>query len=291
MQIVFHIGAHGTDSERLLVALRKNLARLSELEVSVPRPRLYRSLVSSEAQRLQGQPMTDEDRQAILAQILGQMKTDRVVLNHDRFMGDGLQTISDGKLYANAHETAWLRALFPDCQVDFAMAIRNPATWIPAMFSIYGAQLSFAEFLNKTDPRDLSWADMVQRILKANPGSKIILWCNEDLPLIWPEVLRQVADIEDDEVLDGDADILAEIMQPEGLTRYKEYLESQPPSSIAARREVTSAFLDKFVIDSEIEEEFDLPGWDARLIAKLTRTYESDLERLTQMQDVLFIRP
>ena len=226
MQYVFHIGAHGTDAERLMVALRKNLVRLSELEVSVPRPRIYRNLLRIEAQRLQGQATTDEDRGVILAQILGSTKPDRVVFNHDRFLGDGLHTISDGMLYPQAHNTNWLRALFPEDQVDFALAIRNPATWVPTMFSIYGGDRTFAEFLNETDPRDLSWADMVQRILTANPGSNIILWCNEDLPLIWPEVLRLVADLEDDEVLDGDTDILAEIMQPEGLTRLKEYLAS-----------------------------------------------------------------
>jgi len=45
------------------------------------------------------------------------------------------------------------------------------------------------------------------------------------------------------------------------------------------------------VIESEIEQEFDLPGWDHRLIAKLTRNYESDVEKLSQMENVLFIRP
>ncbi|NKB27126.1 MAG: hypothetical protein GKR99_06055 [Rhodobacteraceae bacterium] len=291
MQFVFHIGAHGTDAERLLIALRKNLARLGELDVGVPRPRIYRTLLNREALRLKGTNTTADEQAAIKSQILGSSNADRVIFDHDRFLGDERQAIANGTLYDGAQKTTWLRALFPDDQVEFALGIRNSATWVPTMFAVYGGDQSFSEFLNETDPHSLSWADLVQQIQDANPGCRIILWCNEDLPLIWPEVLRMVADLEDDEVVDGDTDILAEIMHPEGLKGMLEYIEARPPNSIAARREVTSAFLDKFVIEAEIEEEFDLPGWTPGLIAKLTRRYEADIEKLAQMKDVVFIRP
>ena len=52
-------------------------------------------------------------------------------------------------------------------------------------------------------------------------------------------------------------------------------MAENPPQSEIQRRRILGAFLDRYAIDTEIEEELDLPGWTPDLIehsdAKLRR--------------------
>ena len=75
------------------------------------------------------------------------------------------------------------------------------------------------------------------------------------------------------------------------MARFQAYLGSHPPQSQLQLRRVIAAFLDKYAIPEEIEEEVDLPGWDARLVDDLTRAYEEDVIRIGGMDGVEFVAP
>ena len=291
MEFVFHIGAHCTDADRLVTALRKSEARLTELAVAVPAPSDYRKTMRDVSLKLQGDDAGAAAQDVVLAAALGEAEPDRVIFANESFICIGGRALDDGVIYTKSHKSLWLRSMFPDDQVDFALGIRNPATWIPAMFAEFGARQTFAEYLGATSPRSLLWSDYLARLLETNPGSRIITWCNEDLPLIWPEVLRIVADLEDDEVMAGDTDVLKEIMRPEGLGKLNDYLVANPPASAEVRREITSAFLDNFVIESAIFDDINLPGWDQAMIDDLSARYQADLDTIRNMPNVLLIEP
>lgn len=57
------------------------------------------------------------------------------------------------------------------------------------------------------------------------------------------------------------------------------------------KRRVMVAFLDKFAIEDEIEEELDLPGWTDELVDELTDTYEEDCFSLSRIPGVTVIAP
>ena len=54
MRIVYHLGAHCTDDERLLRCLLKNRGALAEQGIVVPSPTRYRTLLRDTAVHLQG---------------------------------------------------------------------------------------------------------------------------------------------------------------------------------------------------------------------------------------------
>jgi len=150
---------------------------------------------------------------------------------------------------------------------------------------------SYETVMGDQSPISLRWAPVVRRIVAAVPDITLTVWCNEDTPLIWPEVLRAVAGLGPDDQIEGDFDLLATIMTDEGLAKLKAYFESHPPTSVAQRRRATTAFLEKFARDDEIEVEVDLPGWTPELIAALTAAYDEDCAEIAAMPGVTFLWP
>ena len=119
----------------------------------------------------------------------------------------------------------------------------------------------------------------------------LTIWCNEDSPLLWPEILRAVAGVGQDQTLDGDFDLLATIMSDEGLDRIKAFFDSHPPHHLAQRRRATAAFLEKYARADEMEVEIDLPGWSEELVEAMTAGYDADCAEIASLPGVVFLTP
>ena len=91
--------------------------------------------------------------------------------------------------------------------------------------------------------------------------------------------------------LKGGLDIVSKLMRQEGMQRLRSYLASHPPKTEIQRRRVLAAFLDKYAIEEEIEEEIDLPGWTEAIVSELTESYEDDLAEISRLPGVNFISP
>lgn len=287
MEIVYHLGAHCTDDERLLRCLLKNRGVLSQQGIVVPGPTRYRNLLRDTAVALKGATASRDTQALVLEQIMEENDAQRLILSWDSFMSYPAWSLK-GRMYPTAGER--VRALgniFPDIQAEFYLAIRNPASFLPGLFDRQASDKARAKpyetFFDGTDIASLRWSDTVQNILDANPGISLTLWCDEDTPLIWPEVLQAVSGHDAATRLDDADDLLAQIMSAEGMARLRAYLESHPPATPSLRRKVISAFLDKFVRPERISQNVALPGWTAELIAELTETYERDVATLHQM--------
>ena len=57
------------------------------------------------------------------------------------------------------------------------------------------------------------------------------------------------------------------------------------------RRRVIAAFWDKFVLEDEIEEELDMPGWTEALVDELTELYDEDMSVIQRLPGVTLIEP
>jgi hypothetical protein len=282
MRIVYHLGAHCTDEEKILRCLLKNRDRLSAAR--------YRALLRDTVMELKGAPASDDTQAMVLDAIMDEDEAERLILSHDSFMAYP-QWVLRGTLYPGAAER--LRALtriFPQIEAEFHLAIRNPATFLPCLFQKQKGK-TYAEFIEGTDPMLLRWSELVARIREKNPDVPLTVWCDEDTPLLWPEILRAVAGHPAGMELEGADDFLATLMSADGMARMRDYMAQTPPRTDAQRRRIVSAFLDKFALPDQIEMELDLPGWTEDYVETLSAGYDRDVARIAQMPGVRLLAP
>jgi len=290
MRIVYHLGAHFTDEDRLLKCLSRNRDLLAQHDIAVPPSKRYRTLLRETAIRLKGATATVDEQALILEQIMEEERADRLILSWESFMSLPNWVLM-GKLYPAAGErTRAFTQIFPQIEAEFHLALRNPATFLPLLYDRL-KPADYGSFLNGADPFDLRWSDVVEQILDANPDAPLTVWCDEDTPLVWPEVLRAVSGLPDNIALEGEEDLLASLMSGEGMARMRTYIEGHPPQNPMQRRRIVSAFLDKFALPERIDLEVEMPGWTDDTVADLSRAYEEDVARIAQMPEVTFIAP
>lgn len=294
MQVILHTGVHATDDDRLLRGLTRNAADWRDDGVAVPGPSRYRQLLSDAVHALaQGTP-APEAREVLLEAILTDdpEHVDRMVLSNRNFFCVPKLALQGGVLYARAEErVAAFKALFAGDEIELFMGVRNPATFLPALFAESPSN-DFYDFVAGVDPRTLRWSDLVRRLRAAHPDVALTVWCNEDTPLIWGQILREMAGIELNRKIRGAFDLLSDIMEPEGMKRFRAYLSAHPNMTERQKRRVMIAFLDKYALDEAIEEELEIPvGWTEAVIDEMTEDYEDDMLTLERMRGVTVIAP
>ncbi|OYX45407.1 MAG: hypothetical protein B7Z02_02270 [Rhodobacterales bacterium 32-67-9] len=291
MQIAYHLGAHCTDEDRLIRALLKNRGTLASAGIAVPSPRSYRQLLPRVAKSLRGAAAGSDTQQVILDAVMEADEAERLVFSNDNLLCYPMNTVSSQGFYATAPQRiAAYSNLFPKAQSEFFLALRNPATLVPALIE-RANDGTYETLMGDQSPITLRWAPVIRRILAAMPEVALTVWCNEDTPLLWPEILRAVAGLGPDAALDGDFDLLGTIMTEDGLVKLKAYLEAHPPATVDQRRRATTAFLEKYARPEEIEVEVNLPGWSGELVAALTAAYEEDCAEIEAMAGVEFLVP
>ena len=295
MRIIYHLGTHCTDEERLIRCLLKNRGVLAQQGIIVPGPARYRNLLRDTAIALKGQAATLDTQALVLEQIMEEDRAERLILSWENFLSYAPWALK-GTLYPAAAER--IRAfsqIFPEIEAEFFMAVRNPATFLPALYEKQKADKqrgkAYAGFMEGVDLFNLRWSDVIAQVLRENPGVPLTIWCDEDTPLVWPEVLQAVSGHSPQTVLEDTNDLLSSIMSADGLERMTAYLAGHPAPTPALRRKVVSAFLDKFALPDKIEMEFEMPGWTEDTVTTLTRTYEQDMARVAAMPGVTVIAP
>jgi hypothetical protein len=292
MQVVFHLGAHQTDHGQLLRSLLKNADLLLAEEVVVPGPSRYRKLIGELTGTLRGAEPDDIVQETLLEAVLDMDEPERLILSSDSFICVPERVLESGRLYNRAYKTAWLRALFPDCEPIFAMAMRNPATLLPALYASNRLKgVSYGEFIGGADPRAFRWSDTIARIREANPGVPLILWSNEDTPLVWGDILRALAGLPDDLTLEGEYDLLGQVMRRSGLVELARHIAETPRTTPASRRGVVLELLGSHLADDRLDVEIDLPGWTQDLVDEITALYDADVAAIRSMEGVSYLAP
>lgn len=291
MQVIFHTGVHATDEDRLLKCLLGNKEMLSQRGIAVPGPGKYRTLLKEAFNAMETAAPSDDARDVLIDAILDDEVADRMILSNEHFFGSQRFAVSEDTLYPLAEQRLrQLHALFRHDQIELALAIRNPATFLPAVLA-NAAPRKVREVLDTTNPVALRWSDLLTRIRVAVPDVPVTVWCNEDTPLIWPQVLREIAGLDLSEPMTGGFDILADIMSRPGLRRMRGYLAQHPDTTEVQKRRVIAAFLDKYALDDAVEEELDLPGWTEDLVDQMTELYDEDVRQIQHIPGVQLIAP
>lgn len=291
MQVVFHLGAPCTDAGLLLQSLGKNRARLAEEAVIVPALARYRPLLRETVRALKGQTASLDVQEALLDAIVDEARVDRLVFSDPRFVCINRLVVQGAQIWPMIdRQVANLRALFPLAHPEVFIGMRNPATLIPALFA--ASKFSdFTEFTEGMQPHALTWSELLRRLVLAHPDVPVTVWCNEDTPLLWGEILREIADVPFDFPLRGADDLIETIMDKTGFKRLQRYLTENPAQSEMQRRRIVGAFLDRYAIDAEIEEELDLPGWTRELIEHMSQMYDDDMAEIARIPGVTLLTP
>lgn len=292
MNIVFHLGFHCTDGGLLIRSLLQNRARLADQGIGVPSPLAYREGLGELSTTLRGEPAAPATVDALIRVIAPDPGTHRVILSNENFLCRSNVALGPDGLYPKAMKSAWLRHCLPGHDVEFAVALRNPAGFLPDLLAGRGGPCPPRELLDGGIwLQDLRWHDVVARLVRANPGCPVTVWCHEDTPFIWGELLQCIAGVDASETLDGELDMAETIMSPGGYDRLTEFLGARDTGNADKRRRAIGAFLEAHAIDDAIEDVIDLPGWTEETVDTLTRQYEEDVEDILSIRGVNFIFP
>lgn len=289
MQLLFHIGAHCTGQDRLIRSLLKNRDILAHSGVAVPGPGRYRRTLSDVTQKLRGAPASAETQDVILDAVLDIDAPKRIVLSYENFVCTPDDVLQGHMLYGDIGKSAWLPAAIPAGVPEFALTLRNVATFLPALTEAQDDTSITEAALAATDPLELSWFETVHGLREANPEAPILVWCDEDAPLLWPQIMRAVADVDATVPLTGATDLVRTLLTDEGVEVMIDELADTRDE--AEQMNILTALIDEYAKEGEIEQEISLPGWTQTLIDDLTDAYDSDLERIAKIPGVTVLTP
>jgi hypothetical protein len=287
MRIVYHLGAHCTDEDRLVRCLLKNRTILAEQGIVVPSPTRYRKLMRDAVVQLRGMPASQDTQALILEQIMEAPEAHRLILSWDSFLAFPAWATAGGFYAGCGRRVSAFTRVFPDIAVEFHLAIRNPVTYLPALQEKVSTRGK--DVLDGVDPRALRWSAVIEQLMAHNPDVPLTVWCDEETPLIWPEVLAAVSGHAPGTALVDTEDVLEMIMNEIGLARMRAYCTEHPPQTVSQRRRIVTAFLEKFARPEAVEVEIKVPGWTTELVEDLTARYNEDVNRIRRMPGIRFI--
>ena len=132
---------------------------------------------------------------------------------------------------------------------------------------------------------------MIARIRRAAPNAQLTVWCNEDTPLIWEQLIRLQTGLAPNVPVTGQYDLLAQIVTPEGMEAFTQAKAQAAQKSNGALQNLIADVMEEFAVPEQVEDAIDWPELDADTVAALTAAYEDDLEVIAQMEGVTLILP
>lgn len=291
MQIAFHIGANCTDEDRLLKSILKNANTLLQHGTAVPGPSRYRSLIRETIQGLGGSDPAPDTREILLDAIIENDRVRRVVLSNDNFICIPKRIFDHGLFYPQAEQKVrGLQRLFPDDDISLYLSIRNPVTFLQETFRRVNTG-DFQSYLGLMEPDELRWSDVIRRIRSGAPDIPLVVWCNEDSPLLWEQLIRTVSGMPSDQDIVGGLDLLSNIITREGLNLLKTRLSQDPTQSYAARHDMIADIWETHAIAEQVEDEIDLIDLAPDMVARMSGMYEDDLSVIADIEGVTLMLP
>ncbi|SHH54996.1 hypothetical protein [Cognatishimia maritima] len=291
MQVALHFGAPYTDENRLQLCLGKNRERLQEVGTCIPRPASFRKSLRPVLHQFRKGTGDDALREEFITDVVGDTLPDRLVFSLDTFFGVPRLSVREDQFFPGYPDRmdSFLQ-LFDGADVELYFAICNPATYLQSLCKDHPGE-TLESLTEHSDPMRLRWSDFIARLRDIYPNLPITVWCNEDTPLIWPQILRDVAGVEAGFDFDGAFDLIEELMMPEGYKRFRDYLKGRPNITPEQELRVVTAFLEKFAREDLLEEAIDIPGWTEMHVDALTELYDHDAEDIRRIPGVTFVGP
>ena len=232
-------------------------------------------------------PATDA-REILLDAIVEEDDIKRVVLCNDNFITIPKRVFDHGVFYPQTEtKVRGMCRLFPEDALSFYFSIRNPVSYLQDVAQRAEAG-SLRNYLGLVQPLEIKWSDVIKRIKRAAPHVPLYVWCNEDTPFIWEDLIRLQSGVAEGTPLSGQNDALSRVLSAEGMQTLK---AADMPADRIARHEMIADLIDTFSLPDIIEESIDLPELDPELIVAMSNSYYDDLAVIGQMKGVELILP
>lgn len=291
MRIILHSGAHFTDEDRLIRTLLRNADALARQGIGVPAPGRYRRLLRSTFAAMVDHAPAEDSREVLLDAILDGAEPQRLILSNAHLFGTPRSALRQGILYPKAAERLHcLQRLFPGDRFELFMALRDLACFLPAGFA-ESPKDQMKGFTGVLDMREIRWSELILRLRTQVPDIPLTLWCSEDSPFLWGEIMRRMAGLAPDAPIEGTHSLIHELLTDEGVLRLTAYLARHPEINTQQQQRVLMAFLDRYGRAEALEEELDAPGWTEEMVDTLSTLYDEDVERIRAIPGITFLMP
>ena len=291
MQIAFHIGANCTDEDRLLKSILRNAETLLQQGIAVPGPGKYRSLIREAIQSLDGARPAPDTRDILIDAIVEEDDIKRLVLSNDNFIAIPKRIFDQGQFYPQVDmKIRGLHHLFPNDQILLFLGMRNPVSFLQETWRRADAG-AVLDYLGPLSPLDMQWSDVIRRIKRAAPNTPLYVWCNEDTPLIWEELIRLQSGIASSSPVIGRFDVLSGIVSDAGMQVIDASTTRRPDLGGDDLRDMIVEVLQEHALPDQIEDTIDLPGIDPAIITAMSEGYDDDLAIIAEMEGVELILP
>lgn len=291
MQVAFHVGVHGTDDDRIQRCLQMNRALLESSRVEVSPKEIHEPILNEALLALKGGIASAEMEEVVLDALLESDSVARLIFTRPTFLGLPRRAFGDdGLLAAAGSKMRALANIFPSAECEFFMALKNPATYVPDALRRAERRGDGIQ-PEDIDPDEMRWAPTLRRAVRELGGRRLVLWCNEDTPLVFPEVMRRMMGLAADQPLDGEMLMAERVLTEKGRAVLSQRLGAVAPAALARRRRITSAVLEAHHDPDAVRLRIDMPGWDQQVVDRMTAAYDADVAEIAALPGVEFIGP
>lgn len=287
-QIAFHVGVHTTDEERLFRSLRLNADVLREQKIEVCDNQLNEPILNEAAQALRGGVASPEMEEVVIDTLVENDDTERLIISRPSLLGvpRRMFNVTSMMEYSGA-KMIELTNIVPSVEAEFFIGLKNPATLMARL--INRASVSYDMLMNGADPLQKRWAPTLIDIVQKLRGRRLVVWCHEDMPMIFPEVLHSLSGATPETQLKGGDRLLRDLLTPEGIKYMRE--EIPHDMEVKARRAAVEGLLGNYLRKNVLSMSIDCPGWTADMVDEMTANYHEDIATIAALPGVEFISP
>ena len=147
------------------------------------------------------------------------------------------------------------------------------------------------DLMQGNHPLQLRWRLAIQKLVRSVQGRRLVLWCHEDVPLIWPEVVRLIGALPDGVPLAGNMPYMYDLLGASGMEKLRAAMAGRDQTNVAQRRQIYSEVLAAHALPEVLDQTIDLPGWTQELVDQVTENYRADVAEIAVLPGVEFILP
>jgi hypothetical protein len=290
VQLVLHIGAHGTDEGLIARWLAGNATVLGAEGVCAPPPRRFLQALT---QTLDRQRDTDPlAREEALLRSLGASGARRwMAVSAPGLLGPVADVIAPEGFYKRdvARRLLGLRTLFPRCRMTVLLAVRAPSGLLPAILP--DDPHAIDSLMPLIDGETLPWARLVAALQRHVPQARVVVWRHEDLPRVWPDILSEIVGPGRALPPAGLFEFAAQGLSAQAQLRLRRYLATTRPGTAGQLRQVAHVFARRFGAAVEPDASRPLPEWVWHEATRLDRGYRTEWDDIAGLPGVRVLDP
>lgn len=292
VRVTFLIGLHFTAMKYLPLSIAADKKVMAQSGLRALGFRQARGVFNAMLTKLDGLPPIRAEQDEVLQNLMGTSPCTHLLLDDERWASPLNDAFSGPFLYPKIGKVMGpISELLSPTQMSIHLSLLNPAVFLQECLTSDTATRTLSKFLNSVDPRQLSWRDTVDALRAACPEVPLTLWADEDAPLIWPRVLRNIYGMDKNTPINGGLVPTNQFLSPEGQSRLQAFLNKHTPDTEEKFEQVISVFLDKYGDPNAMTPECNIPGWGADEIEAISERYEEDLAYFAELDGIDFITP